>query len=248
MDGTMSDKAGPLYLGEMTNQPIRIILLPGLHGTAELFEDFVAAAPPGFQTEVMAFPKDRKHSYADLLDRCRLDWANDERPTILLGESFSGPLALELARQCPKGLIGVVLVATFVSAPAPAFLRHLPWSWMFRLRVPIYTIRSFFAYGETGRILRKALRTVREVKAEVLADRLRSTLMVDAREALRECPVPILYLQAKKDWVVGRRSARIIHRLRPDVTFVEIAASHFLLQQNPKAAWAVIEKFAVSAH
>ncbi|MCX6982241.1 MAG: alpha/beta hydrolase [Verrucomicrobia bacterium] len=221
----------------------RIYLLPGLDGTAKLLGHFVAECPPEFEPVPIAYPPDRVLDYDSLADVVGAKIAGDV-PMILLGESFGGPLALRLASSKPKNLIGVVLVATFVMPPARSFWRLLPWGLGFRMRAPVYAIRAARA-GRTasGELLRRASDVVREVSADVLAARVWSVLSVDAREWLRNCPSPILYLAGKQDRLVKARSFEAINEIRPDVVHREIDAPHFVLQIAPAEAWRAIGDF-----
>jgi hypothetical protein len=46
----------------------KLVLLPGMDGTGELFAGFVKALPEGFDPVIMRYPIDRPLSYADLLE------------------------------------------------------------------------------------------------------------------------------------------------------------------------------------
>ena len=50
---------------------------------------------------------------------------------------------------------------------------------------------------------------------EAIACRARATLSIDATDALAACPVPVLYLRARKDGVIRGSHADEIRRLRP---------------------------------
>lgn len=222
---------------------IRIVLLPGLDGTARLLDAFVEKCPPGFEAVPIAYPPNRVLGY-DALAELVASKIADDAPMILLGESFGGPLALRLASLRPRNLIGVVLVATFVRPPAPSIARLLPWRIGFRMRAPVYAIRAALA-GKTasGELLRRAREVLRDVSPDVLAARVRSVLTVDGREWLRNCPAPILYLAGKHDRLVKPRCFEAIKIIRPDVMHREILAPHFVLQIAPSEAWRAIEDF-----
>ena len=221
----------------------RIYLLPGLDGTAKLLDHFVGECPRDFEPVPIAYPSDRVLNYDALAEFIGKKIA-DDGPMILLGESFGGPLALRLASLKPKNLIGVVLVATFVRPPAPTILRFLPWRLGFLLRMPVYAIRAALAgKSALGELLQRARDVVRDVSADVLAARVRSALTVDAREWLRACPTPILYLAGKQDRLVKARSFATIRKIRPDVMRREIDAPHFVLQIAPAEAWRAIGDF-----
>jgi pimeloyl-ACP methyl ester carboxylesterase len=87
-----------------------LVLLPGMDGTARLFEPFVRALPAGWSAAPVRYPPDRPLGYHALLDQVPVP-AGD---FVLVAESFGGPLALKVAAKNPTGLKAVVLVATFV--------------------------------------------------------------------------------------------------------------------------------------
>ena len=102
-----------------------------------------------------------------------------------------------------------------------------------------------FLLGQRGssdlvNTFREALRSV---SPEVLASRLQSVLNVDARDALRECRVPILYLAAKRDKLVGEGNLAEIKSLASNVEAQTIDAPHFLLQSEPNEAMKAIDNF-----
>jgi len=69
--------------------------------------------PPAFEPVVVAYPPDRVLSYERLTELI-LDTTPDKGTVVLLGESFSGPLALMVAARRSVGLCAVVLCASFV--------------------------------------------------------------------------------------------------------------------------------------
>jgi pimeloyl-[acyl-carrier protein] methyl ester esterase len=109
-----------------------------MDGTGSLFSEFIAALPRGLEPVVVTYPLDRSMNYAELeqLPRARLP---TERPFILVGESFSGPIAISLAASKPAGLRGLVLVCSFARSPIPV-PRGL-WSVISRLPVKLIPAR-----------------------------------------------------------------------------------------------------------
>jgi pimeloyl-ACP methyl ester carboxylesterase len=95
-----------------------LVLLPGLDGTGILFKPLIAALPPEVSTVVVAYPGEQPLGYAELLPVV-LAALPTEHAFVLLGESFSGPLAVMAAATRPPGLVGLVLCATFVQNPHP---------------------------------------------------------------------------------------------------------------------------------
>ncbi len=84
---------------------------------------------------------------------------------------------------------------------------------------------------------------VKAVNPKVLATRIRSVFIVNAKQALANCPHPILYLCATKDRIVSRRGLEQIRKIRHDVEVAFIDAPHLLLQCMPEQAAEVIQSF-----
>src|SRR4051794_32003699 len=107
-----------------------LVLLPGMDGGDRLFGPLRACAPAGTETVAVGYPPGPANGYEDLLPLVRAQLPTD-RPYVLLGWSFSGPLALLAAAERPPRLRGVVLAASFVKTPVPWLPR-----WARRLVTP----------------------------------------------------------------------------------------------------------------
>jgi pimeloyl-ACP methyl ester carboxylesterase len=218
-------------------------MYPGLDGTGLLFQQAAEVCPDNLETQVQALPNNESLDYRELADRL-VGNLPQSGPFILLAESFSGPLALELAARQPPGLVAVVLVATFVVPPKRGGLTFLPWSFIFRFSPPIFIIRRYLVGSRASPEVLDILKTIpRLVAPEVMAFRIRLVSSVDSRNALRSCPVPILYLQASEDRLVPERSLLEILRVRPDVEHRQIDSPHFVMQICPKEAWKLLLAF-----
>jgi pimeloyl-ACP methyl ester carboxylesterase len=198
---------------------MHLILLPGMDGTGRLFGPLLHILPPGLEAGVLAYPPDRPRGYAELLPLAEAA-VSDGGEFLILGGSFSGPLALLLAARRPRGLQGVILCATFACSPSPPFarwLRYLIRSFWFRALPWSLIRRGVLGRFETmslGRMVEGALAVV---EPSVLAARVRAVLAVEVGAQLRSCPVPILYLAATEDRLVSRRSLAHISHLQPRV-------------------------------
>ena len=141
----------------------------------------------------------------------------------LIGRSSARVVVLRPARaarrgRTPTGLRGVILAASFVTTPVPYVPR-----WARRLATPAL-FRFYPAASRTKALLgghgtREVCRLLAEAHTlaglEALASRARATLSIDASDALAACPVPVLYLRARKDGVIRGSQADEIRRLRP---------------------------------
>jgi hypothetical protein len=106
---------------------VALVLLPGLDGTGLLFEDFVAALGSDVDVVVARYPTDRPLDYANLEQIAR-SFIPPNIPFVLLGESFSGPIALSIAASSPPGLLGVIMCCSFARNPYPCLLPLVRYS------------------------------------------------------------------------------------------------------------------------
>jgi pimeloyl-ACP methyl ester carboxylesterase len=221
-----------------------LVLLPGMHGSGELFADFVAALGAQHETIAITYPQDQPLDYAQLESIVRYELPSD-RPFVLLGESFSGPIALSIAASAPRQLRGLVLSSSFAGNPIPLLgvLRH------FGGAIPIWPgFHGLVVRLVLGRFSRSMhpdaiVRAVTQVPTAVLRARIRAVLSTDLIQRLPHIPVPVLYLQATKDRVVPRAAVRPIFQLLSCIQVVELDAPHFLLQAAPVAAAREVDAF-----
>ncbi|MEW6284471.1 MAG: alpha/beta hydrolase, partial [Candidatus Eremiobacterota bacterium] len=169
---------------------------------------------------------------------------------VLVAESFSGPLAVTLAARYPARVAGLVLCASFVSSPLPGWLAWLNHPLWFRWQPPAWLAARALAMSDCDpAVVDLLLRTAGGVPAPVLSQRVGQVLRTDVRRELLEgAPVPLLYLRARRDRLVGSRSWLEIARLRPDARCVEVDASHFLLQHRPDECIRAIVDFLCRSH
>ena len=94
-----------------------LVLLPGMDGTGLHFAPMLRALGDRLPCTVVRYP-DEPLEYAEYERIARAALPAD-RPFVLLGESFSGPIALSIAATKPRGLAGYILCASFASCPRP---------------------------------------------------------------------------------------------------------------------------------
>lgn len=229
-------------------RPCSLVLLPGLDGTGELFAPLLGALPDWIRPVVVSYPRDRPLGYEGLLPLAAGRLPPDG-PYVILGESFSGPLAVLLAAGRPPGLAGLILCASFVKKPfrtLPAWIGAACVAPVFRLWPPLLRLRSLPHRREFGGLLDLALGAIRSVRPEVIAARARALLKIDVEAELRALEVPLLYLQALRDPLIRPHNVEGIRRLRPEVRVARIDTQHFLLQLEPERTAAEIAAFVES--
>ena len=223
---------------------MKVVLLPGMDGSGLLFEGFVAAL--GAATLVVSYPPDEPLGYEQLEAFVQRKLPVAE-PYILLGESFSGPIAIALAAKGLPGLKAIVLVCTFARMRpprAPPFLN----AWFERLpfwKLPVaLSARGLFGRFDGAAVRASLTRAIAGVEPMVWRIRMRCVLNVDVTPQLERIRVPILYLRAAEDRVVPTRASELIARVNPQVRLVTVPGPHALLQTNPQACAAALRAFA----
>jgi pimeloyl-[acyl-carrier protein] methyl ester esterase len=219
----------------MDRDAVPLVLLPGLDGTGHLFAPLAAALDEEISPSVVSYPRDAGLTYDELEPLAAA--ALPRSRYLLLAESFSGPVAIRLAARAGPELLGLVLAASFVTSPVgAAWLRFLVAAPMFRA-TPRALVRALLTgEGASEELVSAVSSSIRAVSPHVLAARLRQVLAADERAALARCEVPILVLSAKRDRLVGARSAELIRRIARGATVEHIDAAHLVLQTRPEEA------------
>lgn len=221
------------------NGILTAVLLPGLDGTGLLLSDFAKLLETHFSVKVVRYPTHQPFDYDDLMGLVRRQLPTGDY--IVIGESFSGPLALRLAQEEPAGLKGVVLGASFARLDLPA---KPVLSYLANLISPHLVPTSMLTHFLLGRSatpeLRKHLKQVLAiVDPLVLSIRARAALKVDYLGS----PQPVLYLRANADRLVPKSAAQHLSKIVPDLRIHDIAAPHFLFQVAPYECAAAINDF-----
>src|SRR5262245_26801093 len=235
-------------LSSIHNEALRthttLVLLPGLDGTDVFLRPLLAALPQWNRPQVICFPQEGANDYSDLLAFVR-ESVSKIPCFYVLGSSFAGPLALMLAVAEPEKVQGVILSATFLSRPRPIygwlqFAAVTPVIWMIRAgrRIPVWLSK-----GPTDQLRRDKSETWKLVSACVVAKRVRAIIKVDAREELRTCPHPVLYIAGSQDGIVPWRNVEEMMKVRPSVRVRTIAGRHFAIYTNPYGAATAITDF-----
>ncbi len=211
-----------------------LVLLPGLDGSGDFFDALCRQLPSQWQTHVVPYPGDRPLSYSELAEFV-LATLPCNGPFLLVAESFSGPVAIQVAATHPAGLIGVVLCATFARNPRP-ILRSLHGltRWAPVSAAPMGLLSRWLLGVEADASWAARIRqAIDKCSVAVLRARVREVLSVDVLNLLANIRVPVLYLQASRDGVVPAAALIEIQRVLPGIQVAKIEGPHFLLQARP---------------
>ncbi len=224
---------------------ISIVLLPGLDGTGTLFKPMMRFLPAWIKPVVVSYPVDKPYGYEDLMEIVRNAIPRDNE-FIILGESFSGPLAIMTAAEKPDGLLGVILCATFAKNP----FKFIP-SWVSPLSVsPIYALwpatiklRAICVDGRFKDFVNMALDAVKTVHPRVISARVKAILKVNVRPLFEKIDVPVLYMASRKDHLIKKHNVIDLKTAKPELEVIELNTKHFLLQLEPERSAEIITDF-----
>lgn len=221
-----------------------LVLLPGLDGTGQLLAEFAASLSPEIKVIVASYPLETPLCYAELEAVARSFLPLDQ-PYFLLGESFSGPIALSIAASSPPGLRGLILCCSFARNPLPLLAPFRPIFGVVPVAALPTALLSFFTLGRfSSPTLRKALaQSLRLAAPSVLRARACAALSVDVSDRVSGIKLPMLYLRASEDRIVPKASSELIASLAPNTKIVEFEAPHFLLQTLSAPVAAVVANF-----
>ncbi len=221
--------------------PLPIVLLPGLHGTAALLAPLAGHLSAMRPVSPVTFPADEPSGYDALID-----FVVQRLPPgrfVILGESFSGPLAIRIAAREKDRVAGLILASSFARHPFPrtlAFLARIDG----RRFMPRTIVEAILLDRRATPELRQAIwAEAAKMPQAVLRARIRAVLTVDARRHLAETQCPVLDLRGRRDRIARARHAKEIRVLRPDARVEFFDAPHMLLETHPRESAAAVERF-----
>lgn len=225
---------------EGTTDGTTFLLLPGLEGTGELFLTFVESAPSGTRCHVVRYPDEPSWGYREHVEFV-LGEHLPAGPFVVVGESFSGPVAVSVGAAHREGLRGVVLVNSFVVRPFWNAFGCLPWGQVLGRPVPRWVAGwHLIGWDRVDGFLAQIRAANGQVSGATKAARLRAVFAVDVRDQLRRIAAPVLYLRGTRDRLVPGWCVRQAELARPDLLVERFTGPHLLLQARPERCWRAI--------
>jgi pimeloyl-[acyl-carrier protein] methyl ester esterase len=223
--------------------PCTVVLLPGLDGTGDQFAPLIEALGSEVPTLTVRYPNTPLDYEA--LQKIVATALPRDRSYVILGESFSGPIAVSLAAEAPRGLLGCILCASFIVNPRRILRLAVPFMSLVPLRQVPSAISDFLVMGRfaTPALRQLQLDARRSVAPSTLLARLKAVARVNAVDALKDLKLPTLYMRATEDRLVPRSAGQLYLRYAQAGRIVDLEGPHFLLQARPKPAAEAIRTF-----
>lgn len=230
-----------LHFDSLITNQMKIVLLPGLDGTGILFKSLLDALPNSIDSLIIDYPTNSKLGYSDLVNLV-IDQLPNER-FILVGESFSGPIAYQIALLKPDRVASVIFVATFLSNPRNFLLKltsFLPVRYFLSLLIPNFIIKSLLL----GRSIKNNditlfKQAIKHVPPPILEFRFREIAKLHNSHKL--CNINATYIQATNDKLVPSSCLKDFKAIFNNLKIYKLNGPHFILQANPVACAEILE-------
>lgn len=235
-----------------------LVLVPGLAGGFELLGPLARLLAQDFQVisyqlrgEDDCFALRRRFALADLVADLRefLDWFGLERPPIL-GVSFGGVLALELAMRWPNRL--QALITQGVGARFERGLLQQVAGWVLS-RYPLPSnspfVNQFFnlLFGskqEPGPLFEFVTRQCWQTDQSVMTHRFQLVESFDPGDRLSKVRVPTLLMAGERDLLASPQSLRTLADRLDDVRRIELpGCGHLAFVAQPERVAAEVKRF-----
>ena len=225
---------------------MHLVLLPGLDGTGELFGPLIEELGDGATISVVRYGMELTfEEYVESAARALPEHA------VVIAESFSGPIAVALAARYAAKVRCLVLCATFARSPFRTllrFVRFIPARAFSPNPLLPATLRHFCFNGDDVSLRPSAVSVVGTVPPAIMRSRLACLASVDVSLLLQKIELPVLYLRASRDRIVGARISRALTSQLSNVSITEIDGPHLLLQARPRECATAITSFVSSLH
>lgn len=219
-----------------------LILLPGMDGTGILFKPFLNALPKNILTKLITYPCEQMLSYDELVLFVQRQLP-EKTEYIILAESFSGPIAYEIAKQNNENLKGIIFAASFIKPPNKyiALARLIPVSFSFLIpdHLPDFVLKFLLGHQANKSLYQLVNSALTKVKKNVLLFRIMAMagLPENTQTVIKNC----LYIQAKNDRLVASDNAIGISKISQKFQLFKLEGSHFVLQINPKECSKIVQ-------
>ena len=211
-----------------------------MEGTGALFGPFISEVSSWATAEVVRYPAQQCLSVEQLVDRIEF-----VGPVTVIAESFSGAVGIRLAARHPSLVERLVLVASFVTAPAGSGLLRLFGTLPYRMSPPRWAVRAWMAGSDASEELVTQIKdSLSHVSPEVLAHRLAAISRIDERATLRGLRVPVLTIRARQDRLVSARGTAVMRSIVPGAQHLDLDGPHLVLQARPRESATLLREHA----
>ncbi len=247
----MSESSQPSDQNTSIEGETHLIFLPGLHGSAELFEDLLAQLKLqeiSFKSTLISYPTDSRQSYKNLFhwlcSELNIKEISSDTRVVIIAESFSTPLALMLADKFTEQISGLIIGGGFCASPAYSSFALLPLRPLFILTPPRSAVKHFLTGPESDdELVAKVRSAVKKVSSKTLSHRMRSILTLEESTPPAIPKTPVLVLQAEDDAVIPWKIQNQLEIHLPHAKIRWLVSPHLIFQVHPETCASHIAAF-----
>lgn len=249
----MSEHSPPADQDKNTELETRLIFLPGLHGTDDLFEDLLEELQRkiSFQKILITYPNDIKQTYKKLtkwlVSYLEInEWSSESEKvkTIIIAESFSTVIALKLAEKFPKHIHGVVISGGFCSSPVPTIFNFIPLRPFFFIKPPLLVIRRYLTGSASSiNFVMDVAAVLRKTSSKRVVERLRSILSLEEEQVPSIPATPVMLFQAEHDEVIPWKKQNQLEQHLQQAETHWLDSPHLIFQVHPGMSSDLILEF-----
>jgi hypothetical protein len=211
---------------------VKILLIPGMDGTGELFKPLLDELPNYVDTQVVSLNSLKTQSPKEQASEIASSIGNDE--VVILSESYSGYIAYHLSLHSNVNIKHIIFAASFLENPT--------WLSRFNKLLPLNLVRSgllpniilsptLFGQRNSKELVKLFISSLKLVSNSSLRYRLKViNNLVRPTELLS---VPCTYVQASSDYLVSNKSVDVFKELCININVVKVSGGHFIVQSNP---------------
>lgn len=220
-----------------------LYLLPGLDGTGKLLKNISSRLENNFRPIIISYPEE-KLSYNELYEYVLGELPKKER-FYLLGESFGGPLAVQIALEKQHQIEKLILCATFINNPIyipeslVGFTQYLPLEYL-----PIELLESFLFSIDDDKEIKNAFKEVfKNLDMNIIRHRMSEVLKTQVPNNIEKLKNPILYLKGQKDFLILSHNYDRLKKILPQISSATFDTGHMVLQTRVEESAKAIEDF-----
>lgn len=217
----------------------KVLLLPGMDGTGTLFKPLLDLIPNYYEVEVVSLIQEVDISYEYQAETIL---KQIEKDVVIVAESYSGVIALEMLKKGSPFIKHVIFMASFIAPPSllSKFGRVVP-SFVFSFTQKNNSVIHRFLFGRYGSddLCRLFDSVMEKVDAKLLTFRLGQIATLKKQNQQLNCPCTLI--QARQDNLVSYRTVNAFKAVFNNLDLSVVEGTHFLIQTNPYECWQLIE-------
>ncbi|WP_068547836.1 hypothetical protein [Thalassotalea crassostreae] len=217
---------------------MKLILLPGMDGTGDLFKSLLDVLPAHIIYKVIPLSQECLN-YTEHASLVADQIGTDE--VIIFAESFSGKIAYELCKL-NLNIKHIIFASSFINRPSSIskFANLLPVNLIKKKLIPNQILSKIFfdSYNMSNKVL-EVFESLKKVNNRTLSSRL--DLISSLDEASDSFDIEASYIKPNNDLFVMAESIKPFQSAFRNLEVINVIGGHFIVQSNPEKCGEIIQ-------